>query len=513
MRRPQIAQVYHDADSESLFASPDSVQVYETQLQSDALGQRDVVFTKAVFRDHCGDIGGLVGVVMDVTAQRASEQAVRESESRLAQILHYSPVPMFVIDAQHRLTVWNPACEYTFGTPASEMLGTTRQWAAFYDTERPCMADIVMDEGAAHEIERHYHGRYRVSALNPEAWEAEDYFPQLGENGRWLQFTAAPLRDAKGQVVGAIESLMEISALKRAQQEVEHLNTALEAKVQARTDELARANTQLRQAMQQLVQAEKLAALGSVVAGVSHELNTPMGVVLTAATSLQHMAWQLQQELASGEGLRRSSLKQFIDNCIDSTELMERNTQRAAELIRNFKEIALDPTRTPRRSFALRTVVDDALVGLRDTLRKGEHQVAVDIAPAIGMDSYPGAVGQLITQLVSNSVLHGFDDRHAGRIAISAQIEGDSVHLHYQDNGQGMSAQSVHRAFEPFYTTKLGQGGSGLGLYTLYNLSTGLLGGRIRLESSPGAGVHFYLDLPRFAPEVATHAESISGFL
>ena len=339
---PAIAQVYHDAD-EALFASPDSVQMYEAQVQSDALGRRDVVFTKAVFHDHRGDIGGLVGVVTDVTAQRASEQAVRESESRLAQTLHNSPVPTFVIDAQHRVTVWNPACEYTFGIPASEMLGTTRQWAAFYDAERPCMADVVVDGADLTEIERLYHGRYRISALNPEACEAEDFFPRMGPHGRWLYFTAAPLRDASGTVVGAIESFIDISGQKHAQEEVEHLNTALEAKVQVRTSELAQANTHLRQAMQQLVQTEKLAALGSVVAGVSHELNTPMGIVLTAATSLQHLARQLQHEMDSGAGLRKTTLKQFIDDSIHATDLMERNIQRAAALIRNFKDVALDP--------------------------------------------------------------------------------------------------------------------------------------------------------------------------
>ena len=135
------------------------------------------------------------------------------------------------------------------------------------------------------------------------------------------------------------------------------------------------------------------------------------------------------------------------------------------------------------------------------------------------MDSYPGAVAQLMTQLVSNSVVHGFDDRHAGTIAIAAQVEGDTVQLHYHDNGRGMSATSVHRAFEPFYTTKLGHGGSGLGLYTVYTLATGLLGGHIALESTPGAGLHFRITLPLQAPDTAAHAvavesvESVNGFL
>lgn len=446
----------------------------------------------------------------DISEKLHAEQALRESESRLAQILHNSPTPTFVIDAQHRITVWNPACEYTFGIPAADMLGTTRQWTVFYDVERPCMADVVLDGGGLTEIERLYHGRYRVSPLNPLAFDAVDYFPKLG---RWLLFTAAPLRDSKGAVVGAIESIIDLSEQKRAQEQVERLNSDLEHKVLQRTNELAQANEHLRQAMQQLVQSEKLAALGSVVAGVSHELNTPLGIVLTAATSLQHQARQLQGELSNPAGLRRTTLMQFIGDSIEATGLMERNIERAAALVRNFKDVAMDPSSSQRRSFSLRSVVDDAVRGLHDALAQGHHQVTVDVAATLVLDGYPGALHEILTKLLENSALHGFEGRPGGTVAIAAHADTDTLHLFYQDDGLGMEATAVNRAFEPFYTTKLGQGGSGLGLYTVYNLATGLLGGCVQLDSTPGTGARFHFTLPLCAPEHEEHTLSIDGFL
>lgn len=506
------AQIYHAAD-EALFAQPAAVQVYDAHIHSGSQGRREVVFTKSVFYDHCGALGGLVGVVMDVTAQRASAQAVRESESRLAQILQHSPLPVFVIDAQHRVVVWNPACEYTFGVRASAVLGTTRHWSAFYPSERPCIADIVLDGGAQADIERYYHGRYRRSPLNPQAFEAEDFFPHLGESGRWLQFTASPLRDGTGQVVGAIETLIDISALKRAQHEVQQFNAELEDKVRARTAELAQANESLRQATQQLVQSEKLAALGRVVAGVAHELNTPVGIVLTAATALHHHVRTLQAEVEGATGLRRASLADFIARSVDACDLMERNAQRAAELVRNFKEVALNRASTRRHRFALHTVVDETLAVLRSALQAKACVVETQVDDRIEMDSYPGALGQILTHLVMNTLQHGLEGRAQGRIRLQAQVRGAAVELSFDDDGSGMDAQAQHRAFDPFYTTKLGHGGSGLGLYIVYNLATGILGGAVELQSAEGTGVRILLTLPLVVPFSDDGQSSHCGFL
>ena len=502
----QLAAVYNEAD-ESLYAQAERIQVYAAQVKSETRGERDVVFTKSVFRDFRGNIGGLVGIVLDVTEQKASERALRESESRLAQILRSSPLPVFVIDAQHKVVVWNPACERTFAVPAEAMLGTDRQWSAFYPSARPCMADIVLEGGMEGEVDHFYHGRYHRSQFNPEAYEAEDFFPAMGENGRWLYFTASPLRDAKGNVVGAIETLLDISERKRAEREVQQLNEHLEGKVSERTAALAKANDDLKHAMRQLVQTEKLASLGSLVAGVAHELNTPLGNVLTVATTLRDRANALHAEVERGEGLRRSTVYAFIDGSIEATGLIERNAQRAADLIGNVKQVAVDQTSTRRREFALHEVVGEIPATLHPALRRTAHEVHMDIPEGIVLDSFPGPLEQIVSNLVMNSLLHGFEARDHGTIRIAAERAGDSVRLRYTDDGQGMNAAVAQQAFDPFFTTKLGRGGRGLGLYIVYNLATAVLGGTVSLASEPGQGVTFDFVLPCSAPRLSDRGE------
>lgn len=503
----ELAAIY-DATDEALYATPDRVQTYPAQINTRLQGKRDVVFTKAVFRDFRGNIGGLVGTVLDVTEQLASERAMRESRTELAQILENSPLPIFVIDSQHRVVVWNPACERTFGPTAAEMIGTTRQWAAFYPSERPCMADIVLDGGREPDVARYYENRYRRSPFNPEAYEAEDFFPNMGANGRWLYFTASPLRDVDGKVIGAIETLLDISERKQAEQEAHALNEQLEARVTQRTEALGKANDELQLAMKQLVQTEKLASLGSLVAGVAHELNTPLGNVITVATSLRARTEEFAALLASGEGLRRSSITDFTQACLDAAAIVERNASRAGDLIGNFKAVAVDQTSTRRRHFDLAEVIREILSALHPTLRRTRHELSVDVPAGILLDSYPGPLEQVLSNMIMNSLLHGFEHTPAGRISISAEAGEDSVTLHYIDNGGGMSSNVAQQAFDPFFTTKLGKGGSGLGLYIVYNLVTAVLGGSIVLRSAPGEGVDFEMVLPKVAPHFVEQGEA-----
>lgn len=504
---PELAARYQEAD-DALYATPDRIQVYSAKISSDISGMRDVVFTKAVFRDGRGEIGGLIGTVLDVTERNASERALRESQAELSQILENSPLPIFVIDAEHRVVVWNPACERTFGPLATEMLGSRRQWAAFYPSERPVMADIVLEGGRELDVERYYTGRYRRSVFNPEAFEAEDFFPNMGAGGRWLFFTASPLRDSTGKVVGAIETLLDITERKKAEQQAQELNERLEARVTQRTADLGKANEELRLAMKQLVQTEKLAALGSLVAGVAHELNTPLGNVLTVATALHARTEEFSSRLTSGEGLKRSELTDFTAGCLDAATIVERNAQRASNLIGSFKEVAVDQTSTRRRSFDLAVVVGEILTALLPTLRRTAHTISVEVPDGIVLDSYPGPLEQILSNLILNSLLHGFESIAQGRIIISASSDGERITLHYRDDGSGMHASIAQQAFDPFFTTKLGKGGSGLGLYIVYNLTTAVLGGDISLHSEPDKGVEFKLVLPIVAPRLTEPDDS-----
>ncbi|MFC5302026.1 PAS domain S-box protein [Azospira restricta] len=502
----ELAARYQAADDD-LYAHPDDTQVYSAQVMTKTNGLRDVIFTKAVFRDHQGQVAGLVGTVLDVTEREAADRALRESRAELAQILENSPLPIFVIDAEHRVVVWNPACERTFGVPAAQILGSHRQWSPFYPSERPVMADIVLEGGREPDVARYYENRYRRSPVNPEAYEAEDFFPHLGDGGRWLFFTASPLRDSSGKVVGAIETLLDITERKRAEEQARELNERLEARVLQRTQDLARANEELRLAMRQLVQTEKLASLGSLVAGVAHELNTPLGNVLTVATTLRDRTEDFVAAVSSGEGLRRSTITEYTNGCLEAARIVERNAQRAADLIGNFKEVAVDQTSTRRRRFDLREVIDELLATLQPTLRRTTHQISVEVPSGIVLDSYPGPLEQILGNLIMNSLLHGFEHVADGRIRLTAEADDDAVRLGYSDNGAGMGEETAQHAFDPFFTTKLGKGGSGLGLYIVYNLTTAVLGGNIALKSAAGEGAHFDLVLPRVAPRLAEPAE------
>lgn len=299
--------------------------------------------------------------------------------------------------------------------------------------------------------------------------------------------------------------------LAAAVRENERINRRLQRAKEAleqEAEERERAQAALERARDQLVQTEKLASLGSLVAGVAHELNTPLGNAVTVATTLGGLVDEFERQLAAGP-LRRQALADFLAQCRDAAQLMEKNAARAATLIGNFKQVAVDQTSTRRRSFDLACAVEEVLSTLRPKLRHTAHRVDVAIPPGIVLDSYPGPLEQIVTNLVTNSLVHGFDGVHAGIIRIDAQPgPGDEVVLCYADNGVGMDERVAKRVFDPFFTTRLGSGGSGLGLYIVYNLVTAVLGGSIALTTARGRGVRFQLRLPRVAPANAAGEDS-----
>lgn len=277
------------------------------------------------------------------------------------------------------------------------------------------------------------------------------------------------------------------------------LAETLENRVSERTAELEAVNASLSRAMDQLVQREKLASLGSLVAGVAHELNTPIGNALTVATALREIHQRLGDDLAGGQ-LKRSMLEQFVSDNDEATKLIERNLERAATLISHFKEVAVDQSSMRRRRFDLREVVVDVLSTMSPRMKRLPHQVEVDIPPGLFLESYPGPLEQVLTNLIENSLVHAFDAGEAGCIRISATAVGERIRLNYEDNGRGIPGEVRHRVFDPFFTTRMGQGGSGLGLYLVYTLVHGRLGGTIRLTDCDGRGTCFVVDLPATAP-------------
>ena len=245
----------------------------------------------------------------------------------------------------------------------------------------------------------------------------------------------------------------------------------------------------------QLVLSEKLAALGELVAGVAHEINTPVGVALSAGSTLAEKNHTLNNLFARGE-MKRSDLSQYLEDAREGSAMILANLNRASELIRSFKMVAADQVSEARRSFNVRAYIDEILLSLRPKLKKTAHQIEVRCDEGLTIESFPGAFSQILTNFIVNSLVHAFEPGQGGRIDIEVQASGTGLELRYADNGRGMTAEVRDRIFEPFFTTARSQGSTGLGLHIVFNIVTATLGGSIRCESGPGQGTTFLLTMP-----------------
>lgn len=305
----------------------------------------------------------------------------------------------------------------------------------------------------------------------------------------------------------------EVVTRRAREEEIQQLNNALEQRVSSRTAQLQQANEELRLATDQLVQTEKVASLGRLVAGIAHELSTPLGSTLTAATTLRAHVESFGRALAAGT-LKRSSADTFVVQCHQASEIIERNAFRAAGLIDNFKELAVDQASVRRRLFPLRRTVEEVIVSHRNAWKHTAHRIDVDIDPALELDSFPGPLAQVLSNMLENTLVHGFDGIASGLVHIAARRHDDRVRLTYTDNGRGIPADYRNKIYDPFFTTRLGQGGSGLGLYIVQTLVTGVLGGTITLLGDGAKGTQFQLDLPLSAPKLTEqHAPGAHGMV
>jgi signal transduction histidine kinase len=311
-----------------------------------------------------------------------------------------------------------------------------------------------------------------------------------------------------------LDSLLRVFAVRVSNEleriKVDHalreLNMDLEQRVTQRTQQLQAANEELRelldrlkQAQNELIRSEKLAALGSLVAGVAHEMSTPIGNGLMVSSTLKEHATEFAESL--NQGIRRSQLDRFIDETRTSSDIILRNLERAGTLLSSFKQVAVDQTSSQRRRFDLAQVLGEVFLTLRPTLKQWPGQLENRVPQGLLMDSYPGPLGQVVSNFVNNALLHAYDMGQGGIMTVSAKVDGDWVRLDFQDDGKGIAPEHLSRVFDPFFTTRLGQGGSGLGLHICHNIVTQLLGGSLDVSSESGQGTCFHLTLPLRAPQ------------
>jgi len=277
-------------------------------------------------------------------------------------------------------------------------------------------------------------------------------------------------------------------------------NTRLFTEVQERTRQLTQSLEDLRAAQGSLVQTEKLAALGRLVAGVAHEINTPVGTSLTVASAFIGKTKRFEADVASGD-VRRSILTEYIAASREAASQIMINLGHAVDLIQSFKQVAADRNVSDRRRFDLAQVTEQVVKGLRFGLRSENLDVSVECEPNLAMDSFPGPYGQVLTNLVLNSAVHAFPEGVRGSVHIAAQASSkDDVEVLFTDDGCGMSPEVKRQVFDPFFTTRRDQGSTGLGLHIVHNIVTNRLGGRINLETRPGAGTKIRIVVPRAAP-------------
>lgn len=461
---------------------------------------RDIAWSSSVDRRSDGRFEGFRCIGIDVTTQRAAEAAVRRSEERLRTILDSTPaLAVQWFDADGRVLEWNTASTALFGWTKDEALGR-------------CLGDLMYSP----EQQRDF-----MHVLAEVGRTGQPYGPYEGEvrdragRVRWLLSTTigVPGDVARGESPLLFVCLdVDISDRKRAEAALLELNAQLEGRIEERTRSLSIANADLAQALQtvqlaqeqlvasqdRLVQSEKLAALGSLVAGVAHELNTPIGNARMAVSTLKERAGQFRRQLE--QGLKRSDLEAFVAQADIGGEIAARNLERASELLSSFKQVAVDQTSDQRRRFRLREVVDEILLTLQPTFKRTAHELVCSVPIDIELDSYPGALGQVLTNLVQNAHIHGLESVPNGRIEIGAELRGDEVCLSVADNGKGIPEASRRHVFDPFYTTKLGHGGSGLGLSIVRNIVSGALGGHIGCRNLAAGGAVFEVVIPLTAP-------------
>ncbi len=430
-----------------------------------------------------------LAVATDITELKTIEAQLRDSEQSLTALFEFAPLPMArtqLTAGSSSPTFWNQAWYAAFGYPAGSCDNMPSTQFDFWVD--PAERNRFVDEMVRNEA-----AIMRLASLR----HADGSVRQCEVSGRYI--------DVHG-VRTVLASYLDVTEKLRIDAELHQLNTCLEARVAERTSELASRNKELDEALNvlkltqtELVRTEKLSSLGSLVAGIAHELNTPIGNAMLMANTLG--ARQKEFEAASAAGLRRSTLQNFLAGLREASTMLEASLGRAAELISSFKQVAVDQSSYQGREFDLQEVLHETALSLGPSLKLSGTQLIEDVPAGLLMHSYPGPLIQVFMNIVNNAVLHAFEPGRPGRVTIKARaFDEDLVLIEISDDGRGMPEEHRQRAFDPFFTTKLGQGGSGLGLHIVYNLVTGLLGGQVSLSSEAGHGTLLSITLPRRAP-------------
>jgi PAS domain S-box-containing protein len=471
--------------TQTIYVNPSARALYQSMMQRDGT-VRDFEYqvrqrtgsilwlsdSATVVRDEAGEAARYEGTVRDITDQKRAEDAIAEGRRLLQQVIDTVPAVINVKNRDLHYVLMNRYMAGIFGIDPADAIGRTT-------------SDLMSRYGAQKTDDN---DKRVLATRRGLGFYEEEYMDSSGNVRQWL-VNKLPLLDTEGEIESIVTVALDIGERKRGELEMRKAKDAAEAALR-----------NLRETQNSLIEAEKLAALGRLVAGVAHEVNNPIGISLTVASSLERKTAMFTDEVERGD-LRRSRLNEFLQTSRDASSQLVANLNRAAELIQSFKQVAADRNYSDQRTFDLGDLTEQVALSLRPGLRKHRLTLTVDCQPNLTMNSYPGPYGQVLTNLFLNSVAHAFPDGRPGTVDIQARESGkDNVEILFSDNGCGMSLDVRRRAFDPFFTTRRDQGGTGLGLHIVYSIVTNRLGGRLDLDSEPGKGTQIRIILPKVAP-------------
>jgi PAS domain S-box-containing protein len=434
----------------------------------------------------------------EVLERHAAEEQFARLHREYELILNSAGEGIYGLDTEGSITFVNSAGLQILGYEETELIGRHLhdfrhhvRWDGEPYAREDCPVCAAYAEGKKNQGEESYFSRKDGTV-----------FP--------VEFVGSPLVEGD-RVMGTVVVFEDITVRKQAEHDLLGLTETLERRVLERTVRLDAANLELRetlgqleQTQAQLVQSGKMAALGDLVAGVAHEINTPVGVGVTAASHLESETREIA--VLHGEGrMKRGDLDRYLALCQEAAKLILSNLNRAAELIRSFKQVAVDQSGEGRRTFRVKEYLAEVCLSLRPVLKHSGHRLEISCPEDLELNSYPGAFSQIVTNFITNSLTHAYEEDEVGSLLFDIGLQGGNVLFRYTDDGKGMTEDQVNQAFDPFFTTNRKKGGSGLGLHIVYNLVTQKLLGTITCESKPGKGTSFVLLFPAVIPGGGAH--------
>lgn len=448
-------------------------------------------------------------ICRDITDRKLVEAAVAYANRQLNYVLDAaSEIAIISTDVKGVVQMFNRGAEKMLGYRAREKIGMPMYFEIFDKNEL-----VQRSKELSQQLNCAVSTSDVLTIIPVKQGSETRNWTYICKNGHRLNvsLTVTRVQDSAGKIVGFLGIARDITLQLQAEQALQDLNYQLEKRVEERTAELEDTNKNLANTMQdlqlaqaELIRSEKLTALGDIVAVVAHEINTPIGNCLTVATTLRDRSTELYNEVEQGT-IRRSSLSSYMNDSKEGLDILIRGLNRSSELISNFKQVAVDQTSEQRRVFKLHQVVNEVIALMMPKLRKTPHQLAISIPEDISMDSYPGPIEQVVSNLINNSILHAFEEGKPGNMKLTAILEDQQVKIEFFDNGKGIPEQYLNRIFDPFFTTKLGRGGTGLGLNIVHNIVKNMLGGQIEVRTlgieQAGTGTTFVIVLPLCAPQ------------